>query len=221
MTHRPPPPSATAPARRLFAVGCLVALTGCGWNDVRKPEQPAPAASTSATAAGLAAREADPLALSVEAIDGQQVALSSYRGKAVLIVNTASECGLTPQYAGLQALHERYGPRGLAVLGFPCNDFGGQEPGSAEEIQTFCTKEFSVTFPLFAKVRAKGDDISPLYRILTEATPAGIRGPIKWNFTKFLIDPDGKVVARFEPAVKPDDPRLIEELERVLPQQAM
>lgn len=210
-----------APRRLLVALPMLLALplAGCGWNDVRKPEKP-PAESGAATPAA-AAPAADPLGLTVQSIDGQPVALSAYRGKAVLIVNTASECGFTPQYAGLQALHEKYGPRGLAVLGFPCNDFGGQEPGSAEEIQTFCSKEFHVSFPLFAKVMAKGEGQSPLYRELTERTPAGIRGPIKWNFTKFLLDPSGKVVARFEPAVKPEDPRVIEEIEKVLPQQAM
>lgn len=201
-----------------WPLAAAMLLAGCGWNDVRKPE---PAPAKAAAPAAEAAPAADPLALTVNSIDGQPVPLSRYRGKAVLVVNTASECGLTPQYAGLQALHEKYGPRGLAVLGFPCNDFGGQEPGSAEEIQSFCSKEFHVSFPLFAKVVAKGEGQSPLYRLLTEQTPAGIRGPIKWNFTKFLIDPSGKVVARFEPAVKPEDPRVIEEIEKVLPNRAL
>ncbi|MEY3014241.1 MAG: hypothetical protein RIT45_2976 [Pseudomonadota bacterium] len=208
--------------QRTLVLATLVTLAGCGWNDVRKPT-PAPATPPAAANAPAAtpAPAADPLGLTVQDIDGQPVELARYRGKAVLIVNTASECGFTPQYAGLQQLHERFGPRGLVVLGFPCNDFGGQEPGEASEIKTFCSKEFHVTFPLMQKVHAKGDQIAPIYRVLTEQTPDGIRGPVKWNFTKFLIDPSGKVVARFEPAVKPDDPRLLEEVEKALPQQAM
>ena len=208
--------------QRTLVLATLVTLAGCGWNDVRKPT-PAPATPPAAANAPAAtpAPAADPLGLTVQDIDGKPVELARYRGKAVLIVNTASECGFTPQYAGLQQLHERFGPRGLVVLGFPCNDFGGQEPGEASEIKTFCSKEFHVTFPLMQKVHAKGDQIAPIYRVLTEQTPDGIRGPVKWNFTKFLIDPSGKVVARFEPAVKPDDPRLLEEVEKALPQQAM
>ncbi len=153
----------------------------------------------------------------VQDIGGADVSLSDYRGKALLIVNTASACGFTPQYEGLQTLHERYGDKGLAVLGFPCNDFGAQEPGSAEEIQTFCTTRFSVTFPLFAKVHAKGPDQAPLYKALTEDTADGIKGEVRWNFTKFLVNPDGEVVGRFEPNIAPLDDSLIQAVETALP----
>lgn len=153
----------------------------------------------------------------VQTIDGEEVALSTYRGKALLIVNTASECGFTPQYEGLQALYEKYQSRGLVVLGFPCNDFGGQEPGTQSEIKSFCSSKFHVSFPLFDKVRAKGDK-SPLYKTLTEEVDPALRGEIKWNFTKFLVDPTGRVVARFEPMVKPLDAEMLSQIEKVLPQ---
>ena len=153
----------------------------------------------------------------LETIAGEKVRLSDWRGKALLLVNTASECGYTPQYAGLQALHERYADRGLVVIGIPSNDFGGQEPGSHEEIATFCRTRFGVSFPLMAKVHARGEGIAPLYRTLTTETPEGIRGEVKWNFTKFLVDPEGVPVARFEPKVDPLAPEVIAEIERVLP----
>ncbi len=151
----------------------------------------------------------------VRTITGEDASLADYRGRALLIVNTASECGLTPQYRGLEALQARYGERGLVVLGFPCNDFGAQEPGDAGQIQSFCRTQFGVSFPLFEKVRAKGDK-SPLYRTLTEELPAGLRGEIAWNFTKFLVDRDGKVVQRFEPSVDPAAPEVAAAIERVL-----
>lgn len=151
----------------------------------------------------------------VKTIDGKELPLSAFKGKAVLIVNTASECGYTPQYAGLQGLYETYKGRGLEVLGFPCNDFGGQEPGSEQDIKAFCTAKFQVTFPMFAKVTCKGDK-SPLYKSLTEETGPGIAGDVKWNFTKFLADPDGNVVARFEPGVDPLDEAVTSAVERLL-----
>ena len=151
----------------------------------------------------------------VRTLQGQSQSLATYRGKVLLIVNTASECGLTPQYEGLQKLWDKYRDRGLVVLGFPCNDFGGQEPGSPEQIDSFCSGNFHVTFPLFEKVRAKGDK-SPPYKTLTEDIDPALRGEIKWNFTKFLADRQGRAVARFEPAVTPDDPKLIAEIERLL-----
>lgn len=154
----------------------------------------------------------------MQSLTGEPVSLKSYRGKALLIVNTASECGYTPQYAGLQQLWERYKDRGLVVVGVPSNDFGGQEPGSSEEIATFCETKFGVDFPMFAKVHAKGPDIAPLYRTLTVDTPDGIRGEVRWNFTKFLVDPNGVPVARFEPKVEPLAPELIQAIESVLPE---
>lgn len=152
----------------------------------------------------------------VTLLDGSQASLASFRGKVLLLVNTASKCGYTPQYEGLEKLHERYAARGFSVLGFPCNDFGGQEPGSSDEIKTFCETRFHVTFPLFGKVKAKGPEKSPLYATLTEATPEGIRGEIKWNFTKFLVDKEGNVVARFEPGVDPMSNEITAAVERLL-----
>ena len=150
----------------------------------------------------------------VRTITGEDASLADYRGKALLIVNTASECGLTPQYRGLEALQAKYADRGLVVLGFPCNDFGAQEPGDSAQIQTFCRTQFGVSFPMFEKVRAKGDK-SPLYRTLTEL-PGELGGEIKWNFTKFLVDRDGRVVRRFEPTVDPGAPEVTAAIEAVL-----
>lgn len=139
-------------------------------------------------------------------LDGKPESLANYKGKVLLIVNTASECGFTPQFGGLQELHQAYGERGLAVLGFPCNQFGGQEPGDAEKIGAFCQKNFGVTFPMFAKIDVNGDDAHPLYQYL-KAEARGALGTefIKWNFTKFLVDKNGKVIDRFAPTTKPED----------------
>jgi glutathione peroxidase len=153
----------------------------------------------------------------VIAIDGQTVSLSSYRGQVMLIVNTASECGFTPQLGGLQELHQRFSERGFSVLGFPCNDFGGQDPGTREEIQTFCNSQFGVSFPLFDKVTITGGSPSPLYETLQNQTSDGISGAVRWNFTKFLVDTEGRVVARFEPNVTPDSPELVAAIEALLP----
>ena len=153
----------------------------------------------------------------VTTLDGDSLDLSTLRGRPLLIVNTASKCGYTPQYAGLQRLHERYSGRGLVILGFPSNDFGGQEPGTAVEIGEFCRKNYGVGFQMMAKVHAKGPDIAPIYRTLTEQTANDIRGEIKWNFTKFLVDVDGHVVARFGSSVDPEDPALVAEVEKLLP----
>ncbi|MCG3112287.1 MAG: glutathione peroxidase [Candidatus Manganitrophus sp. SB1] len=139
------------------------------------------------------------------AITGEEIPLDNYKGKALLIVNTASACGYTPQYAGLEALHKKYQDRGFAVLGFPCNQFGKQEPGSETEIAAFCKKNYGVTFPMFAKVDVNGDQAHPLFDYLKKSLP-GLLGtePIKWNFTKFLIDKEGKPIERFAPATKPE-----------------
>lgn len=173
--------------------------------------EPAPAAEPAAAAPAV-----NVLGLEVETIDGETKRLSDYRGKALLIVNTASECGFTPQYADLQKLYNTYQPRGLEVLAFPSNDFGAQEPGTAEEIKRFTEQNYAIAFPLFAKIATKGEGQSPLYRLLTEQTPEGIRGEVKWNFTKFLIDRTGKVVARFESPVKPMDPKVTAAVEAAL-----
>ncbi len=153
----------------------------------------------------------------VETLDGKPQRLADLRGKAVLIVNTASECGFTPQYAKLQELYGRYKDRGLVVLGFPSNDFGGQEPGDAAEIQEFVASKYAVDFPMMNKVHAKGAEIAPIYKSLTQETPEGIRGEVKWNFTKFLIDPEGRVVQRFEPPVDPLSQEVLTAVEGALP----
>lgn len=151
----------------------------------------------------------------VTTIDGKSRSLADYRGRALLIVNTASRCGFTKQYATLETLYDTYKARGFEVLAFPANDFMGQEPGSNEEIQKFCTTKYSTSFPLFAKVKVKGDDMVPLYRYLTK--DSGYPGDIPWNFTKFLVDANGQVVARFDPRTAPDSPELVAALEKVLP----
>jgi glutathione peroxidase len=141
-------------------------------------------------------------------LNGQQTSLETYRGKVLLIVNTASECGFTPQYAGLEALYRAMKDRGLVVLGFPCNQFGGQEPGDAEAIGEFCQANFGVSFPIFDKVDVNGDDAHPLF-VWLKHQAAGVLGTeaIKWNFTKFLVDRNGRVVERYAPATKPEDLR--------------
>jgi glutathione peroxidase len=143
---------------------------------------------------------------SVTSIEGQSVNLNTYKDKVLLIVNTASQCGFTPQYQGLQALHDKYAEKGLVILGFPCNQFGQQEPGTASEIQSFCKTRFGVTFPLFEKVDVNGKDAHPLFQYLTKAAP-GLFGSeaVKWNFTKFLVDRSGKVIERYASMSKPED----------------
>ena len=150
-------------------------------------------------------------------LDGKPARLSEYAGQVILAVNVASKCGFTPQYAGLEALYEKYSPQGLAILGFPCNQFFGQEPGDAEKIQEFCSVNYGVTFPLFTKLDVKGDKQHPLYAILTE-TPddEGKAGNVKWNFEKFLIGRDGRPVRRFRSKVVPEDPKLVEAIESLL-----
>jgi len=148
-------------------------------------------------------------------IDGTSQSLREYEGKAVLVVNVASKCGLTPQYEGLERLHETYG--GLAVLGFPCNQFGAQEPGTEAEVKEFCTTNYGVRFPMFAKLEVNGAGAHPLYQWLTgQSTEPEGSGPIQWNFGKFLIGKDGKVVARFSPKVAPESPELVAAIERAI-----
>jgi glutathione peroxidase len=151
-------------------------------------------------------------------LSGEPTSLADHRGKALLVVNVASKCGLTPQYAGLEALHERYADRGFSVLGFPSNQFMGQEPGTSEEIATFCSTTYGVTFPLFEKTDVNGPERHPLYAELTETPDAeGQAGDVVWNFEKFLVSPEGEVVARFRPQVEPEDPTLVEAVEAQLP----
>jgi len=152
----------------------------------------------------------------VQALDGAELKLADFAGP-LLIVNVASKCGLTPQYAQLEELAQQYGPRGLTVVGMPCNQFMGQEPGTAEEIATFCSTTYGVSFPLLAKADVKGDDQHPLYAALTQtADPAGEAGDVQWNFEKFLVGADGAVQARFRPTVTPDAPEVIAAIEAAL-----
>ena len=151
-------------------------------------------------------------------IDGQDAPLSQFKGKVLLLVNVASQCGYTPQYAGLESLYEKYKDQGLVVIGFPANNFGAQEPGTNADIKAFCTRKYKVTFPMYAKVSVKGEDKTPLYRYLTEEANSATNGEIGWNFTKFLVDRNGNVVARFESKVKPDDAGLVQAVEKGLNQ---
>jgi glutathione peroxidase len=154
----------------------------------------------------------------VNSIDGKPTPLADFKGKVVLLVNVASRCGYTPQYTGLEALYEKYKDQGFVIVGFPANNFGAQEPGTNEEIKTFCKSKYSVTFPMMAKVSVKGDDTTPLYQFLTTKANPATEGEIKWNFTKFLVDKDGNVIARFEPKVTPEDPALVGAVEKTLKQ---
>lgn len=147
----------------------------------------------------------------MNSIDGKPVDLSSYKGKVLLLVNVASQCGYTPQYAGLQALYDKYKGQGLVVVGIPANNFGGQEPGSDEQIKTFCTRKYNVSFPMMSKVSVKGSDMTPLYGYLTQTG-----GDVRWNFTKFLVGKDGKVTQRFESRVTPDSAELTSAVEQAL-----
>ncbi|MBI9018343.1 MAG: glutathione peroxidase [Phycisphaerae bacterium] len=149
-------------------------------------------------------------------IDGKPVPLSKYKGQAILIVNVASKCGYTKQYAPLQELYAKYKSKGLVVLGFPANNYGGQEPGTNEEIQQFCTNNFAVDFPMFAKLSARGKDIHPMYKYLTSLDIKGQTGAIKWNFNKFLIDRKGNPVGRYESKVAPDNDDFLKDLEIAL-----
>ncbi|HVU73098.1 MAG TPA: glutathione peroxidase [Mycobacteriales bacterium] len=151
-------------------------------------------------------------------LDGQPTTLAEHKGKALLIVNVASKCGLTPQYTGLEELHEKYASRGFTVLGFPCNQFLFQEPGNAEKIATFCSTKYGVTFPLYEKLKVKGKDQHPLYGLLSESKDDdGQAGNVKWNFEKFLISPEGEVLRRFRPRTVPEDPKVIAAIEEALP----
>ena len=176
------------------------------------PERPETPAAPAATA------EADPayvLGYTMERIDGAPARLADYEGSVVVIVNVASRCGLTPQYAGLEKLYRTHKDRGLVVLGFPANDFRGQEPGSNAEIAEFCSATYGVTFPMFAKISVTGDDRHELYtRLTTQPEPIG--GAVEWNFQKYLVGRDGRVVAKFEPRTAPDDPEFVAAVERLL-----
>ena len=155
----------------------------------------------------------------LNSIDGAPTPLASFKGKVVLLVNVASQCGYTPQYAGLEKLYETYKDKGFVIVGVPANNFGGQEPGTNEEIKTFCSRTYNVTFPMMSKVSVKGSDKTPLYQYLTDSsTNPKSGGEIQWNFTKFLIDKKGKIAARFESGVTPDSAEVVKAIESALAQ---
>jgi glutathione peroxidase len=184
----------------VITVAALIALPG-----------PAPAESE----AREAGTPASLLALEARRLSGGTESLDRYRGQVLLVVNTASRCGYTPQYEGLQALYDRYRAQGFSVLGFPANDFGRQEPGSDSQIRAFCRSNYGVEFPMFSKVRVNGANAHPVYVYLT-SLPEPIGGPVQWNFQKYLVDRRGEVVARYAPGVSPRDPGLVDAIERLL-----
>jgi glutathione peroxidase len=193
-------------------VGVLIASIGCGdgqHQSSTRPESGQPVANTTGATGGI-------IDHTVETLTGETVDLASFRGRPMLIVNTASKCGYTPQYAGLQELYERYQEGDLVVIGFPSNDFGNQEPGTAEEIGNFCRLNYGVTFPMMAKVHTKGPDQAPVYRTLTTQSGEDFEGEIRWNFTKFLVDQEGRVVARFESGVRPLDDKVTSAIDALL-----
>ena len=158
-----------------------------------------------------------PLDFVVKTIDGKEQNLSEYRGKVVMIVNVASKCGYTPQYDALEKLYKTYADRGFVILGFPANNFRAQEPGSDEQIKTFCTSTYGVTFPMMSKISVEGDDQAPIYKFLTEAQTAGeFAGPIGWNFNKFIVDRNGNLIARFNSKTTPDNQEVTGEIEKAL-----
>ncbi len=200
----------------------LLALSACASLCVAQDNDKVASDSKSKDAKPVTAATAtSPLDFTMTNIDGKDVPLSKYKGKVVLVVNVASKCGMTPQYEQLQAVYEKYEGKGLTILGFPANEFGKQEPGSDEEIKTFCTKNYGVSFDMFSKIVVKGDETHELYKFLTSKKTAGeFAGEIPWNFTKFLIDRDGKLIARFGPRTKPDDAEVVKAIEEALAKEA-
>src|SRR5580693_2715873 len=152
----------------------------------------------------------------LNSIEGQATPLASFKGKVILVVNVASRCGFTPQYRALESIYEKYKDQGFVILGFPANNFGSQEPGTNAEIKKFCSAKYNVTFPMYAKVSVKGDDQTPLYKYLTESANPAYAGEIQWNFTKFLVDRDGRVVQRFAPETTPDSTQVTSAIEKAL-----
>ena len=198
-------------------ISLVISGVSCDSQTPETESQPAPQ-HAAIPAEAPEAMDPKPLyAFALSDIDGQPVTLGQYSGKALLLVNVASKCGYTKQYAGLETLHEKYKDQGLVVLGFPANNFGSQEPGTNEEIKAFCTTTFNVTFPMFAKISVKGDDIHPLYAFLTGTeTNPDFAGAIKWNFNKFLVDREGNVVSRYDSNVEPMSETLVADIEKVL-----
>lgn len=204
----------------ILSVSVLLASASCEQEGPQAEEPPTsamePADETASQVSGTPIYRFE-----MDNIDGTPVNLDTYSGKVLLLVNVASKCGYTPQYAGLQQLYEKYRDEGLVVLGFPANNFGSQEPGTDDEIQAFCTTNYNVTFPMFSKISVKGDDIHPLYAYLTSAeSDPQLAGPITWNFNKFLIGRDGSVIGRYDSKVEPLSPELTGDIESALAKKA-
>ena len=203
--------------RKLILAAGAVAMTGAALlakpaflPDVIKPPTSAPAASKDGKPAG-------PLDFTTKDIHGKDVALSQYKGKVVMIVNVASKCGFTPQYKALEAVYEKYQAKGFVIVGYPANDFYKQDPGTDEEIETFCKSKFGVTFPMMSKITVVGNEKAPLYKFLTEKETAGdFAGEIGWNFNKFIVDRNGNLIARYNSKTTPDDKTVIKEIEAAL-----
>jgi glutathione peroxidase len=190
------------------------------YGPIAKKEQAVtlPAPGTAPPALPVPADFASVWDVPLKTLKGAPTTLAAHKGKALLVVNVASECGLTPQYAALEAVQEKYAKQGFTVVGFPCNQFGGQEPGTAEEIETFCSNNYGITFPIMEKIEVNGDASNPVYKSLTQVADAsGHTGPIRWNFEKFLISADGTKITRFSPKTTPDDPAVIAAIEQSLP----
>ncbi len=206
--------------KRLALALVLVACSKA--NDAQPQAKPrAPAASAEAAPSPPQASHVQELEMwnaPIKTLQGQPSSLGEHKGKALLLVNVASKCGMTPQYAGLEGLQKKYGPRGFSVIGFPCNQFGGQEPGSSEEIAEFCSATYGVTFPMMEKIDVNGANRHPIYKELTPlADSEGAVGDIRWNFEKFVVSSDGKTITRFSPKVKPDAPEVVAAIEAGLP----
>jgi glutathione peroxidase len=212
------------PSVTLFAALALVSIAcspdAVGEQGTSRSVSPAALAVPGEDRADVAPEKIDSLLFgaSVKTIDGEMSSLGSLRGKALLVVNVASHCGYTPQYTGLQELHEKYSASGFSVVGFPCNQFGGQEPGSEADVKSFCSLNYGVTFPLFEKIEVNGGGRHRIYEALTKAEdPQGVAGDVRWNFEKFVISSDGSTISRFRSDTKPDDPALIAAIEAGLP----
>jgi glutathione peroxidase len=195
----------------------LALIAACSKSDTTKAKQPEPPAAP--PVATTAHKDVDPMwNASIKTLRGKPMTLADHKGKALLLVNVASECGLTPQYKQLEDLQKQYGPKGFTVIGFPCNQFGGQEPGTAEDIEKFCSANYGITFPITEKIEVNGDARHPIYQSLTQITDAsGHSGDIRWNFEKFVVSADGSKVTRFSPKVKPDAPEVVAAIEAGLP----
>jgi glutathione peroxidase len=195
----------------------LILLAACSKSEATKAKQPEPLAASSP--AVTVNKELDPMwTASIKTLRGKQMTLADYKGKALLLVNVASECGLTPQYTALEELQKKYEAKGFTVIGFPCNQFGGQEPGTAEEIEHFCSANYGITFPITEKIEVNGDKRHEIYKSLTKVADAsGHTGDIRWNFEKFVVTADGSKVTRFSPKTVPDDPSVISAIEAALP----